>query len=73
MIEFAPEASTGLTYEEAVLYCTFCRYGGHSDWRLPTKDEFNDNVNLFGWYVGRKRREGDSWVVTPVRDIEYLG
>jgi len=47
-----------MTYEEAVLYCQFCRYNGYSDWRLPTRDEYLNNLYKNGlsngWYFDNR-------------------
>ncbi len=38
-----------LYYEEAVLNCKYCRYGGFTDWRLPTKEEILMLLNYIPW------------------------
>jgi hypothetical protein len=40
MIDFAQTSANVMSYDEALLYCAFCNYGGHKDWRLPTYKEF---------------------------------
>ena len=40
MIETAPASYNLMTYDEAVMYCAFCRHDGLSDWRLPTVGEY---------------------------------
>ena len=49
-LEVGPVSSKFLTYEEAVLYCTFCEHGGYTDWRLPTWAEYCYLPSLIGWY-----------------------
>ena len=67
MITKAPITDIDLLYEDALLYCAFCRHNGHSDWRMPTHSEYlNDDIS--GWYVDRPNG-GRSMAVTPVRDI----
>jgi hypothetical protein len=71
MIQFAPISKNEMAYEEAILYCQFCTYNGHTDWRMPTKEESSDyRYNIWGWhnnsiplimYVKH--------TVTPVRDV----
>jgi hypothetical protein len=55
MIELAPTSENEMTYEEAVLYCAFCRHNGYNDWRLPTKDEYYMDAEIsiehtMSWY-----------------------
>ena len=38
-----------LYYEDAVLNCKYCRYGGFTDWRLPTKEEILMLLNYIPW------------------------
>ena len=64
-IESAPP-SGDMSYEEAVLYCTFCRHNGHSDWRMPTRDEYSE-MGISGWYLDD--HDLDEWPALPVRDI----
>ena len=66
MIELAPPSKV-MTYSEAILYCQFLEYNGYRDWRLPTRDEFGGNTNIWGWFIDRNT--GQLWRVTPVRDI----
>jgi hypothetical protein len=70
MIEFAPSTKHEMTYDEAILYCQFLEYNGHTDWRLPTQNEYRNQSAILGWYTDR---EIDAyfyyWTVTPVRDI----
>jgi hypothetical protein len=40
MIEQAPQAPIDMTFEDALLYCQFCNHNGHTDWRMPTNDEY---------------------------------
>jgi|688.fasta_scaffold00172_94 hypothetical protein len=69
MIEFAP-ISPMLTYEEAVIYCTFLDYNGYRDWRMPTKEEYSNPYVTHGWYVKKNQfKPIDKFLVTPVRDI----
>lgn len=70
MLEFADRSDRQMSYDDAVLYCSFLRSGGWTDWRLPTEQENTDEVGLFGhWYEGR------TWpsmcYVVPVRSIMY--
>jgi hypothetical protein len=64
MIEVAPSSDVWMTYNEAVIYCQFLEHNGHTDWRLPTYDEYftisresgHDSgvVSVFPWGVGVK-------------------
>jgi hypothetical protein len=65
MIERGP-TMTGLTYEEAELYCQFLEYNGHRDWRIPTLDEHSEE--LTGWY-SPQTSVVYRMHVTPVRSI----
>lgn len=38
-----------LDYKDAVQYCKSCRYGGFTDWRLPTKKEILMLLNYIPW------------------------
>lgn len=38
-----------LVYEDAVQNCMYCRYGGFTDWRLPTKEEILMLLNYIPW------------------------
>ena len=49
MIEFAPTASN-LTLSGAIIYCQFLTYNGHTDWRLPTFEEYQEYAELHGWH-----------------------
>lgn len=69
MIELAPLSKEELTYDEAILYCTFLDYNGHTDWRLPTRVEYLDVIGISGWYDGRDGEWVPKWKVCPVRDI----
>lgn len=72
MLEAAPMSDQEMTYEEAILYCQFLKYNEHSDWRLPTKDEYFTEDEIVtgcwntGWYndvmTGRR-------TVCPVREV----
>lgn len=71
MIEVAPGSSRMLRYNDAVLYCAFCRYGGYNDWRLPTAIELLEHVGTRGWH-NNDNAYGLQYVldhVTPVRTI----
>lgn len=71
MIELAPISKNEMAYEEAILYCQFCTYNDHTDWRMPTKEEWSDyRYNIWGWH----KHDGISirhvkHTVTPVRDV----
>jgi hypothetical protein len=70
MIELAPMSENNMTYDEAVLYCQFLEYNGHTDWRLPTYDEYqNAEHNIWGWFLNRDRPNSLRWRVCPVRDV----
>ena len=47
MIEFAPLSEKRMTYEEALLYCTFCNHDGYTDWRMLTKGEWYALANCY--------------------------
>lgn len=68
MIELAPKSNGLVTYDEAILYCHFCSYNGHIDWRMPTVADWFINDDVVGWYVNRLYAEGNDLIV-PVRDI----
>lgn len=38
-----------VNYKSAVQNCTSCRYGGFTDWRLPTKEEILMLINYIPW------------------------
>lgn len=67
MIELAPRTEYEMTYENALLYCQFFEYNGYSDWRLPTKEEWNQYKFSWSWYLDRN--SDFMWYVTPVMDI----
>ena len=76
MLEYAPCSENAMSYEEAVIYCRFCKHNGHNDWRLPTLHEYNqsstciDNTLYCVWLQGdRYEHEKLGWRVVPVRDI----
>lgn len=69
MIVIAPLTENTMSYDEALLYCAFLDYNGHRDWRLPTRDEYDSNVSIWGWYAGRSSEWAVSYKVCPVRDI----
>lgn len=51
VLEFAPP-SPPLTYNNALLYCAFCRHQGYTDWRMPTPIELiNHHKGGQSWYV----------------------
>jgi hypothetical protein len=69
MIVVAPISKKPMTYDEAVLYCVFCRYDDNSDWRLPTKKEYHEsNVMWRSWYQNEVI-DGSVYNAMPVRDI----
>ena len=67
-IEQAPPSINKMTYEEALLYCTFLDYRGQNDWRLPTEDEVDGN-RWFVWNLDDKSNHNTIWSVVPVRAI----
>lgn len=70
MIEIAPTSAKPMTYNEAILYCVFCRYGGYNDWRLPTIKEYHEGNNIWRSWYQNEVLEGSLYNVTPVRDID---
>ena len=54
-----------MTYDEAVLYCQFLDYDGYTNWRLPTRTEWNHDW----WFWFQDRDETRTLYVRPVRDI----
>lgn len=71
MLEFAPKSSGLMTYDEALLYCTFCRFRGYTDWRLPTEAEYHNIKSLSGWYLNRVfsiNSKHPTMLASPVRD-----
>jgi hypothetical protein len=70
MIESAPESENMMTYEEAVLYCSFCNYNGYTDWRMPTAAEYGKLKMTLCWYVTVQIPSNNvCWWVIPVRDV----
>ena len=83
MIELAPQSEKIMTYEEALLYCSFLDHDGNRDWRIPTFEEWIEHRfdvspkdKLYRWYVGRDQGAPTlndllphKWFVAPVRDI----
>ncbi len=85
MIELAPTSENEMTYEEAVLYCAFCRHSGYNDWRLPTKEEYYADAEIsiehtMAWYSQALNDIHHWWTpmhstdcylmtVFPVRDV----
>ena len=67
MVEYAPTSAKHMTYEEALLYCAFCNYNEHTDWRIPTRDERDVHVIGWGWYLDSQSEYKQP--TTPVRDI----
>lgn len=71
MIEFAPISEKRMTYDEAVLYCAFCSYDDHNDWRMLTRDEWYVLANchrVVTWLVDDKLMNSkDLYRVLPVR------
>jgi uncharacterized protein YfbU (UPF0304 family) len=67
MIELAPYSNYMMPCEEAVLYCQFLEYNGHCDWRMPTWDEYQTHMLVWGWFLDRTM--SGVWGVTPVRDV----
>jgi hypothetical protein len=66
MIQVAPIVKTPMSYEEAVLYCSFCNHDGYSDWRLPTLEQLHrSNISTHSWY--QESISKLTWYVTPVR------
>lgn len=68
MIEFAPKSEIKMTYEEALLYCSFLAYNDHRDWRLPTAEEYSENNMRLSWHDDWRIFRG-TLLVTPVRDV----
>jgi hypothetical protein len=69
-LEFAPFSEYNMPYENALLYCQFCSYNGHTDWRMPTADEWHNNPTIWGWYTDRPQyHEYTTWSVRPVRNL----
>jgi hypothetical protein len=85
MIVYAPRSAKPMTYDEALLYCSFCDHDGYTDWRLPTKEEYFYGPTIFGWNeydeedntvfatTGKSwyigRYNFRLWFVTPVREV----
>ena len=66
MIEFAPTTANMITYDEAVLYCFFCNYNGHTDWRLPTEYEYSEYLTgSFCWDIA------DANYIDPLGRVAY--
>ena len=43
-IEFAPVITTVMPFNQAWLYCLTLSYNGHKDWRLPTRNEYEQHI-----------------------------
>lgn len=73
IIEFAPPTEP-MSYDDAVVYCFFLSYNGHTGWRIPTKHEYNYYSKLGGtwsWYVDRPTSIGPIIrSVIPVRTYD---
>lgn len=71
MIEFAPRSKNKLSYDEALLYCQFLDYDGHTDWRMPTKEEYHNNSIIIptNWHADDPSGGDRKWRVVPVRDV----
>ena len=71
MIEIAPKSLKRMAYDEAILYCQFLDYDGHTDWRLPTEKEYHSNSSItpISWHIGDPSGGHRKWHVTPVRDV----
>lgn len=64
----APRSEKELTYDDALLYCTFCNHDGFNNWRLPTKEEYHNTHGIYGWYLDDQAQ--GKFTVTPVRSID---
>lgn len=69
MIEFAPISKKPMSYDEAVLYCVFCTHGGHTNWRLPTEEEYHESNNIWRSWYQDEAFDGSVYNAMPVRDI----
>lgn len=84
MVEAAPRSKNEMTYDDALLYCSFCNHGGHTDWRMPSQFEYYSVVitepNFACWYTDLHERSrywwsrygvrlDAEWHVIPVRDV----
>lgn len=73
MIEIAPdEYQISCSYDEAVLYCFQLIIDGKIGWRLPTRDEYYDWEEIYGWYRDANltyRKNDTQMQIIPVRDI----
>lgn len=69
MIALAPRSRDEMSYDQAILYCTFCNHNGHKDWRMPRYKEYLEHNGIIGWYLNRDEDEYNTWCVIPVRDI----
>ena len=70
-LEMAPRSQNKMTFDEAQMYCLFCRHKGKKNWRLPTRLEW-ETIN--GWETPVWLVEKDNvvvnemWYVQPIRD-----
>lgn len=84
MVEAAPRSEKAMSYDDALLYCAFCNYGGHTDWRMPSQSEHylvtTTEQNFVCWYTNLQERSRHwwapnggnldaEWYVIPVRYI----
>lgn len=73
MIQIAPIADKKMTYDEALLYCRFLEYDGHTDWRMPNMFDWHQNtIEVWGWLYDADLYSGNDFKlhITPVRDIK---
>ena len=70
-IEISPTTNKEFTYDEAIMYCFFLIIDGKKGWRLPTREEYNSSVKIWGWHQDDVRSStSDLFKVTPVRDSD---
>ena len=75
IIYFDNAASEKMDYDKAVTYCKDMDFLGHSDWRLPTKEELKAIADLGRRSINVKRafkhvQEGIYWTSTKDRHNE---
>lgn len=73
MIEIGVPSKKQMTYDEAVLYVLTCEQNGHTDWRMPTDEEWVEHAPSVGPWAAEDDKvseyNGELYVALPVRDI----
>ena len=68
-IEIGDESPTGMTYDEALMYCFFYCKDGKTGWRLPTEIEYSWHIVFQNHWHQNDDNLDEDWAVIPVRTI----